>query len=115
MLSADGFFPLSNLLSQPQRGNLFRECDLYGTGLCMNLSIHFRNSLPIIFFLLLFTALAAGQQWQPLGPDGGDVRSFACDPSDPDRMFLGTSSGRLYISIDGGNSWSRYPQLGDSS
>ena len=81
----------------------------------MNLSIHIRNSLPIIFFLLLFTALAAGQQWQPLGPDGGDVRSFACDPSDPDRMFLGTSSGRLYISIDGGNTWSRYAQLGDSS
>ena len=80
----------------------------------MNLSIHIRNPLPIIF-LLFFAALAAGQQWHPLGPDGGDVRSFATDPSDPDRMFLGTSSGRLYISVDGGNTWSRFAQLGDSN
>ena len=72
----------------------------------MNLSIHIRNPLPLVF-LLFFATLAVGQQWHPLGPDGGDVRSFATDPSDPDRMFLGTSSGRLYISVDGGNTWSR--------
>lgn len=70
--------------------------------------------LQRLVLLLLLAAVASAQQWQPLGPDGGDVRSFAYDPTDPDRMFLGTSTGRLYISTDGGHLWSRFAQLGGS-
>ncbi|PYP91692.1 MAG: transcriptional regulator [Candidatus Angelobacter sp. Gp1-AA117] len=68
----------------------------------------------VLLLLLLLTAVASAQQWQPLGPDGGGVRSFAYDPTNPDRMFLGTSTGRLYISTDGGHLWSRFAQLGSS-
>lgn len=69
--------------------------------------------LFVLTLLLLATAAAHAQQWQPLGPDGGDVRGFAYDPENPDRMFLGTSAGRLYLSTDGGNSWSRFARIGD--
>lgn len=72
----------------------------------------------IIVLLLLLLLPAAGleaQQWRPVGPDGGDVRSFASDPRDPDRIFLGTSAGRLYLSVDGGATWSRFAHLGTSS
>jgi photosystem II stability/assembly factor-like uncharacterized protein len=72
------------------------------------------NSLPLILVMLVGT-LAAAQQWKPLGPDGGDVRSLAYDPKNPDRIFLGTSSGTLYLSSDGGSNWSRLAHLGRSS
>src|SRR5947208_14260449 len=69
--------------------------------------------LPVL--LLVATSPALAQPWKPLGPDGGDVRSFAYDPANPDRIFLGTSTGQLYISTDGGNLWSRFAQLGSGS
>jgi photosystem II stability/assembly factor-like uncharacterized protein len=47
-----------------------------------------------------------------MGPDGGDVRSLAYDPRDPRRIFLGTSAGRIFLSADGGNSWTRFAHLG---
>ncbi|MBZ5647246.1 MAG: transcriptional regulator [Acidobacteriia bacterium] len=47
-----------------------------------------------------------------MGPDGGDVRSLTYDPRNPDRIILGTSSGKLFVSTDNGRSWSRFAQLG---
>src|SRR5258706_6780235 len=55
---------------------------------------------------------AFAQQWQTVGPDGGDVRSMAADPHNSSRIFLGTSAGRLYASSDGGRTWSRLAHLG---
>ncbi len=55
------------------------------------------------------------QQWQAVGPNGGDVRSLVFDPHNPDRVFLGTSASRLYFSSDGGTNWSRYAHLGDAT
>src|SRR5258708_28099563 len=63
-------------------------------------------------FLFVVTGLAMSQQWQTMGPNGGDVRSLALDPHNPDRIFLGTSASRLYLSTDGGANWSRYAHLG---
>ncbi|MGZ4842840.1 MAG: WD40/YVTN/BNR-like repeat-containing protein [Candidatus Angelobacter sp.] len=60
-------------------------------------------------------ALAAEQPWQPVGPDGGNVRSLAIDPKDPDRIFLGTSAGNLYLSTDKGLTWSRFARPGNSA
>lgn len=60
-------------------------------------------------------AIAAEQPWQPVGPDGGTVRSLAIDPRDPDRIFLGTSAGNLYLSTDKGASWSRFARPGNSA
>jgi photosystem II stability/assembly factor-like uncharacterized protein len=58
-------------------------------------------------------AFAAGtRQWTVLGPDGGDVRSLAYDPQNPNRIFLGTSTGVIFVSDDSGHNWSRFAKLG---
>ena len=74
-----------------------------------------RTILVQIGLLLMCAALPAQQAWQPVGPDGGTVRSLAADPRDPDRIFLGTSAGNLYLSSDNGASWSRFARPGNSA
>lgn len=37
---------------------------------------------------------------------GGDVRALAVHPRDPDVLAAGTSAGHIYLSRDGGRSWS---------
>jgi len=64
---------------------------------------------------MLIALSGHSQQWQPLGPEGGTVRSLAFDPKNPDRIFLGTSAGRIYLSTDDGSSWSRFAHLGSSA
>jgi len=71
-------------------------------------------------FALLLTVLSTApglraQQWLPIGPDGGDVRSLTYDPQKPDRIVLGTSAGQLFFSNDGGSTWSRYVHLGSGN
>ncbi|MGE0406894.1 MAG: WD40/YVTN/BNR-like repeat-containing protein, partial [Candidatus Korobacteraceae bacterium] len=56
---------------------------------------------------------SAASRWALLGPDGGDVRSLALDPRNPDRIFLGTSAGQMYLSTDRGESWSHFAHLGE--
>lgn len=46
-------------------------------------------------------------RFTPIGPQGGDVRSLARDPSDPKRLYAGTVDGILYASRDAGASWER--------
>src|SRR5262249_43900757 len=75
-----------------------------------DLGTHISHVLAVL--LLVWAGPAPAQQWQPLGPDGGSVRSLAYDPKNPDRIFLGTSAGRLFLSGDRGASWSRWAQLG---
>lgn len=65
--------------------------------------------------VLLCGMSLAQARWVPLGPDGGDVRSLAYDPQNPDRLFLGTSAGQLYVSSDRGNSWARFSRLGNGN
>ncbi|HEY7095310.1 MAG TPA: transcriptional regulator [Terriglobales bacterium] len=61
---------------------------------------------------LLATANLWAGQWTALGPDGGDVRSLSQDPRNPDHIFLGTSTGTIFDSQDGGRNWSRFAHLG---
>jgi photosystem II stability/assembly factor-like uncharacterized protein len=49
--------------------------------------------------------------WVPVGPDGGDARAFAADPSDSRHLYLGTTNSWLYESRDGGASWHRLAKL----
>jgi photosystem II stability/assembly factor-like uncharacterized protein len=67
--------------------------------------------LPLLF-LWLHASCALSQAWLPVGPDGGTVRSLTLDPGNPDRIFLGTSAGRIYLSSDKGVTWSRFAHLG---
>ena len=63
--------------------------------------------------LLAALPLAANADSKVLGPFGGDVRSLAVHPGNPDTFYLGTSDGQIYISRDTGRAWSRIdPGLG---
>jgi photosystem II stability/assembly factor-like uncharacterized protein len=50
--------------------------------------------------------------WLPFGPDGGDVRSLAADPHDHSHLFLGTVTGWIYESRNGGGDWKRLAWIG---
>src|SRR5260370_20488224 len=65
-----------------------------------------------MFFTLAPLAIAA--HWTSLGPDGGDARGFAYDPQNPDRVFMGTMAGKLFLSTDGGANWTRIAHLGSA-
>ncbi|HST77211.1 MAG TPA: transcriptional regulator [Verrucomicrobiae bacterium] len=72
--------------------------------------------ISILLLTVLVYALGVqAQQWQAIGPEGGTVRSLAFNPRNPDRIFLGTSAGRIYLSTDNGSTWSRFAHLGSSS
>jgi photosystem II stability/assembly factor-like uncharacterized protein len=66
-----------------------------------------------LFFLFLFTLAAFASDWRLIGPEGGDVRSFAYDPSNPSHILLGTSAGQMFVSQDGGSSWSLFGHFGE--
>ena len=70
----------------------------------------------VLTVLVCWYAAQAAQAWQApnsLGPNGGDVRRLAYVPNNPSRMFLGTSSSRLYVSDDSGRTWNHLAHLGD--
>ncbi len=50
--------------------------------------------------------------WLAFGPEGGDARSFAVDPHDHAHIYLGTVTGWMYESHDGGAAWSRLAWVG---
>ncbi len=70
-----------------------------------------RNLFFALLGLLCATTLWA-EQWKVLGPDGGDARSLAYDPRNLDHIFLGTGTGTMFESLDGGQNWSRFAHLG---
>jgi len=72
----------------------------------------FRARFTLIIFVLFALASAYGSSWTSLGPEGGDARSLAYDPASPERIYLGTSSGALFLSTDNGAHWSGLAQLG---
>src|ERR1700689_3747530 len=59
-------------------------------------------------------ALAQSASWVPVGPDGGDARSFAADPTDSRHIYLGTTNSWVYQTEDGGASWHRLAKLAKS-
>jgi photosystem II stability/assembly factor-like uncharacterized protein len=56
--------------------------------------------------LALLVALpVCAQTWRPMGPPGGDVRSFGVDAKDTRHIYLGTSDGHIFGSGDAGEHW----------
>ena len=47
-----------------------------------------------------------------MGPNGGDARSLAFDPKNPNRIYAGTLTGVLYASNDFGRTWDRLARIG---
>ncbi|MGI4757095.1 MAG: WD40/YVTN/BNR-like repeat-containing protein [Janthinobacterium lividum] len=76
-----------------------------------------KSWLPVVStlsFLALIPLTAHAQApWLPYGPDGGDARAFASDPHDHNHVYLGTVSGTIYDSHDGGQSWKRLARVGN--
>jgi photosystem II stability/assembly factor-like uncharacterized protein len=77
-----------------------------------------RWNLPIILLAGVFAAgaarLAAEATWSTVGPVGGDARSLAAVPGEPNHLYLGTTTSWVYESEDGGASWRRLVRLDDS-
>ena len=74
-----------------------------------------RLGIQITGVALLFTLTCLrlnAVNWLPFGPDGGDVRSFAADPHDHAHLYLGTVTGWIYESRDGGTEWRRLAWVG---
>jgi photosystem II stability/assembly factor-like uncharacterized protein len=67
-------------------------------------------SLSVLLLGLVPDAMHA-VTWFPLGPYGGDARSFAADPSNSKHLYLGTATGWLYESTDGGTTWARVSRI----
>jgi photosystem II stability/assembly factor-like uncharacterized protein len=61
---------------------------------------------------LLCATASAATPWQVMGPEGGDARSLAYDAHNPDHILLGTSTGQVFSSNDGGHNWARLAHLG---
>jgi len=57
-------------------------------------------------------AHGASVPWTSVGPEGGDARSFAYDPANPQHIYLGTTNSWMYQSTDGGATWKRLAHLG---
>jgi photosystem II stability/assembly factor-like uncharacterized protein len=64
-----------------------------------------RKAFPILFAALVLASAASASSWRALPLWGGDVRSLAIHPDDPDTVFAGTSAGQLYLSRDASRTW----------
>lgn len=71
----------------------------------------YRTWLLVVLGLLCIAKVRA-EPWAVLGPDGGDARSLAYDRRDPNHLFLGTGTGTIFKSIDGGRTWFHFAHLG---
>jgi photosystem II stability/assembly factor-like uncharacterized protein len=56
-------------------------------------------------------AFSQTASWSPVGPDGGDGRAFAADPTNDKHLYLGTTNSWIYQSVDGGSSWKRLSRM----
>ncbi len=55
---------------------------------------------------VLASSRGADIVWTSVGPGGGGwIQAIACDPRDPETIYLGCDVGGFYLSRDGGRSW----------
>jgi photosystem II stability/assembly factor-like uncharacterized protein len=71
------------------------------------------RALAVLVLSWTFAIPMHAANWFPLGPYGGDARCFAADPANSKHLYLGTASGWIYESRDGGGTWSRLSQIRD--
>jgi photosystem II stability/assembly factor-like uncharacterized protein len=51
--------------------------------------------------------------WRSIGPYGGDARSFAAVPGDPQHLYLGDTDNWIFESRDAGATWTRLSRIGE--
>ena len=78
----------------------------------LNMAKLTRKLLVLLAIAVVVPSASHAAQWSSLGPEGGDVRSLAYDPANPDHIILGTSTGVLFVSNNAGHSWTRFAHLG---
>ena len=60
--------------------------------------------LLVVFFLT--PSLEGGEnRWTSIGPEGGAVTALAAPPYQSQLLYAGTRTGKLYRSLDGGQTW----------
>ena len=69
-------------------------------------------ALGVVTLLTVSSMYAA--QPTTMGPEGGDVRTLAYDPQNPDHILISTSAGQMFSSDDNGKTWSRFARIGES-
>ena len=63
--------------------------------------------------LTLTAAVATpAQTWRQVGPPGGTVISLGSDPRDANKLYLGTSDGHVFTSLDEGAHWQLLSRIG---
>src|SRR5258706_8436641 len=72
----------------------------------MTITSTIRTALALVL-ASLGASRAGAQTWSLTGPTGGDVRSLAASPREPNVVYLGTAEGVLFRSHDGGRDWRR--------
>jgi photosystem II stability/assembly factor-like uncharacterized protein len=76
-------------------------------------SLTLRVLAVLVLSWTIFAIPMHAVNWFPLGPFGGDARCFASDPGNSKHLYLGTASGWIYESQDGGVNWRRLSQIHD--
>src|SRR3984957_21133240 len=104
--------PSVTLLGRDYPVRLSRVSNFLSLGTITTMNSSWLKLLTVLMLASVCVAGAGTRQWAVLGPDGGDVRSLAYDPHDPNRVFLGTSTGVIFVSEDAGHNWSRFAKLG---
>ena len=68
--------------------------------------------LAALAVALASTATASAQTWRQVGPAGGTVISIEADPHDVKKLYLGTSDGHVFSSVDEGGHWQLLSRIG---
>lgn len=118
--SADRIYALASiqyydhgiLLKSSDGGNTWAKSnsEIDGRGVC--LAVDPTNHLRLFlgsWYRGVYRSLDGGSTWRAVNnglPAGAYVRAVAIDPSDPQRIYIGTQ-GRVYLSNNGGDAWSQ--------
>lgn len=85
---------------------------LFGAGASIAIDSSQPDKLYAALGHFLFESTNGGDQWNQIGTEistevGDFVRHVAIDPRTPGRLFVGTSLGGIYLSTDGGATWTQ--------
>ena len=67
--------------------------------------------LLAIFSLCVAAFAQQPSTWTSVGPYGGDARSLAVDPKNPEHIFVGSPTGEIFVSEDFGARWTHLAHI----